>query len=204
MTMYPKQYAAVGSFEAASRAFGYAVRPVLYDVSVVPSDDIEGSQMQEMIFANLFAATDDDLDGDYVESGDIRVSFSRPNGLSANKPSYNASTGLVALPNSSSSLSDYTTAMTVSAKPGVNLNIIKVVLFFADSDGGSPAISAVSSPEDGGGYADGKGTEGRNGLWQIDGYSGGTFNPNANSVTFKTGLSNDVRYLTGLSVVYKK
>ena len=204
VTMYPKQYAAVGSFEAASRAFGYAVRPVLYDVSVVPSDDIEGSQMQEMIFANLFAATDDDLDGDYVESGDIRVSFSRPNGLSANKPSYNASTGLVALPNSSSSLSDYTTAMTVSAKPGVNLNIIKVVLFFADSDGGSPAISAVSSPEDGGGYADGKGTEGRNGLWQIDGYSGGTFNPNANSVTFKTGLSNDVRYLTGLSVVYKK
>ena len=205
VTMVPKQFGASSPFTTpAFRACAYAVRPVLYDVSAGGSEDIEGAQLQEFIFdnTNMGNSSISDLNGLGYTVGDVTVSFSRRYGGLANQhPSYDASTGIVTLPDSGGDVDDYTTKMTVSVP--ASANIIRIILYFDSSDTGGATITAVSSPENGGGYSDGKGSVGRNGIWEISNYSAGVFTPNANSVTFKTAATGADRLLTGMSVIYK-
>lgn len=195
-----KDYDATSPFTTmAYRALAYSVRPVMFNSSAQASDVIEGEQMQEITFSEYLPANSNDLNGASITAGDVTVSFVRPSGIQ--HPSYDLSTGLVSLPDSGIN-DNMVTKMIVSIPSG---NIIKIELVFDSSDGGSPAITASSSPEDGGGYADGRGDQGRYGVWNITGHSGGVFTPDANTVTFRTAttVTSRNRYLYGMYVYYK-
>lgn len=195
VAVVPKEYGAVSPFpDDAFRAYAYSVRPVLYNVSAEVSDDIEGSAMQEVMFASEAAGWgwtgDVNLkSGVTVTSGDVSITVRGENTLPVNDPKYIASEGAITLNNKN--------RLTVSVPAGHQ--VVQVNLFFADGDGRT-SLTASSSPENGGGFQDGSAT--RDAIWRIDSYSGGTFIPSANSVSFVTGTTGSGRKVYGLSVIY--
>lgn len=202
ITLLLKSYESSGiTFTRAYRAYAFSVRPVLYNVAVVPSDDVEGATMQEMIFGDQWNSSISNLHGESTTAGDVTVTFSRPTAASANRPSYDDATGIVTLHDSDALLgSSGVTSFTVSVPAGHNL--VRIFLFFDSSDTGGSAIST----DDGGDYQDGKGDVGRSGIWKLTSYTAGppeTFTPDLNSITFKLAATGADRQLTGLSVIYK-
>ena len=191
-----KDYAATSPFATeAFRAYAYSVRPVLYNISAQPSDIIEGSQLQEIVFADYATAwgwtTDTNLKAGVTEVvGDVTIYVDGDNTFSANDPVYVVADQAITLNNKNT--------LRVSVPNG--RQIIQINLYFANGDGRAD-ITATSSPNNGGGFTDGNAT--KDAIWKIDSYSGGVFTPVANSVSFETSLTGSGRKIYGLSVIYK-
>lgn len=199
IAVVPKAYGANAPFTTMShRAFAYSVRPVLYNVSAAASEDIEGSLMQEVIFArhenpapDWGWTTDIDLSGGVtVTEGDVSITVERTTNLINNDPTYVEAEDAITLYRDN--------RLTVSIPSG--RQIIQVNLFFAQGDG-RVSITAASSPNNGGGYTDGNAT--KDGIWRIDSYTNGVFTPTASSVSFTTGWPGSARKVYGLSVIYR-
>ena len=191
-----KNYAATSPFTTeAYRAYAYSVRPVLYNVSAQASDVIEGSQMQEIIFADHATewgwTTDTNLKSGVTKVvDDITLYVAGENTFSANDPKYIVADQAITLNNKN--------VLRVSVPAGKQ--VIQINLYFANGDGRAE-ITATSSPNTGGGFTDGSAT--KDAIWRIDSYSGGVFTPIANVVTFRTSTTGSGRKIYGLSVIYK-
>jgi len=189
----------------AYRALAYSVRPVQYNVSASDSDVITGSQSVEIVVADQAAGwgwtSDTNLkSGVTKSSGDVSIYVKGNNTLSTNDPKYIASDNTITLGNDNE--------LTVSVPAGHQ--IISISISFTSDDGtlvlGIPSladITAVSSPNNGGGFTDGNGRKDKNANWNIESYTGGVFTPSANSVKFSTSTSGGSRRISSIYVVYK-
>ena len=203
ISIVSKQFDAVSPFNTmAYRANAFSVRPVQYNVSASNSDVITGYVTKEIVFADEETAwgwtSDQNLKGPVSkDDGDVTITVKGNNTFSANDPTYSASAHTIIL--------DSQNEITVSV-PSTG-QIISISISFAADDGNSAnqvkALSAESSPNNGGGFTDGNGRKEKNANWNIESYTNNTFTPEANSVRFYTGTSlNGTRKITGISVTY--
>ena len=206
ISVVPKDYDATSPFTTmAFRACAYSVRPVKYNVSATDSDVITGATTLEISFADKESdwgwTSDQNLKSGVTKTvGDVSIYVKGNNTLSSNDPEYIAGEHSIVLGNNNE--------LTVSVPSGQQ--VISVTLVLTEKDGelildipSYADLSATSSPNNGGGFKDGKGRKSQNAQWDIESYSNNVFTPSANAVKFKTAGSGGDRRISQIIVTYK-